>query len=466
MRPNQRQLQAEQIRQILRVDGSVSASELSRRMGVSQPTFSRIASEMPDLLRFGVGRRTQYALRRELRNLGSSWPLYRVTESGEALHFGDLHSLAGDVHGLELTPAHREFREVLLSDEFRDGLFPVLPWFLDESRPQGYLGRAFAKTHADRLQLSLNPEKWTNDEAMVAILHNKGDAPGNWILGEEAIRAFQQTQLNPETIPTSGRLGRYSEIVHALTEFSQIQGSSAGGEQPKFAVTLEESSVRYRSVIVKLSGPLDHPSGRRWADLLALEALSSEILTQADVKTAPSQLLDSPNRRFLEIDRFDRVGLYGRRGFVSLRSLVAAHVGGLERTWEQQAETLQQSRWIDESETPLMRRLHHFGTLIGNTDMHGENLSFWLTPHRPLSLAPVYDMLPMRYAPDRTGDQYSGPLSFQPPLPQQMIEWRWASELAEEFWDRASKSEAVSPEMRQICEANTRELRRVRRAFP
>ncbi|MFP4283759.1 MAG: HipA domain-containing protein, partial [Opitutales bacterium] len=165
-------------------------------------------------------------------------------------------------------------------------------------------------------------------------------------------------------------------------------------------------------------------------------------------------------------DRFDRLGLHGRRGFISLRSLVTAHVGGLEQSWADMAVTLRKAGWINERDATLMERLHHFGTLIGNTDMHGGNLSFWLTSHRPLSLAPVYDMLPMRYAPDRAGDQYNATLSLDPPLPQEMAAWRWAAELAEQYWHAASTLQTVSAPMREICLANWQGVRRLREAFP
>ena len=61
--------------------------------------------------------------------------------------------------------------------------------------------------------------------------------------------------------------------------------------------------------------------------------------------------------------------------------------------------------------------LWHFGQLIANEDMHEGNLSF--QPALPgevgLRLAPVYDMLPMMYAPARGVE--IAPREFTPPLP-------------------------------------------------
>ncbi|MDQ8208272.1 HipA domain-containing protein [Coraliomargarita sp. SDUM461003] len=44
------------------------------------------------------------------------------------------------------------------------------------------------------------------------------------------------------------------------------------------------------------------------------------------------------------------------------------------------------------------------GELIANTDMHWGNLSFFLPEQSPYPLAPVYDMLPMRFRPSSTGE--------------------------------------------------------------
>jgi hypothetical protein len=44
-----------------------------------------------------------------------------------------------------------------------------------------------------------------------------------------------------------------------------------------------------------------------------------------------------------------------------------------------------------------------FGQLIGNTDMHNGNLSFMSEENCPLELSPVYDMLPMTFAPTSGG---------------------------------------------------------------
>jgi hypothetical protein len=452
------QFTADSIRRILQLEGSLSARELVERLGISQPTFSRVAAELPDLVRFGGSRRTQYALKRELRTHGSSWPLYRVTESGNVVHDGEILCLHGNLFGVDLTDIGRQYLDVLCAGEFRDGLFPGVPWFLDEMRPQGFLGRIFAHTRAETLNLPRDLERWTNDDAMVAMLHTQTDAPGHWIVGEEAARIFQRLRLDQpeESKPQAAREQLYPAIVDELTDPSRLPGSSAGGEQPKFSIRRGN-----RAVIVKFSGPMDNANGRRWADLLALEHLAAQLLSQAGVAAVTSRIFDFGDRRYLEVDRFDRVGAFGRRGITSLRALDSAHGGGVQSRWSGMAASLHTGGWISAETLQIVRRLELFGSLIGNNDMHAGNLSCFLGPKRPLELAPVYDMLPMRYAPSRAGDIFSSPLSFDPPLPQELENWAWASQLACEYWESAAACERLTEEMRTLCQSNHDELRRI-----
>ena len=45
-----------------------------------------------------------------------------------------------------------------------------LPWWLFDMRPQGYLGRAYASTHAAGLGLPPNPEHWRDADVIRALL--------------------------------------------------------------------------------------------------------------------------------------------------------------------------------------------------------------------------------------------------------------------------------------------------------
>ncbi len=57
-----------------------------------------------------------------------------------------------------------------------------LPWWLLDMRPQGYLGRAYASTHAAALGLPANPEHWGHAEVIRALLAHGHDAIGNLLM--------------------------------------------------------------------------------------------------------------------------------------------------------------------------------------------------------------------------------------------------------------------------------------------
>ncbi|KAF0103177.1 MAG: hypothetical protein FD187_409 [bacterium] len=76
-------------------------------------------------------------------------------------------------------------------------------------------------------------------------------------------------------------------------------------------------------------------------------------------------------------------------------------------------------------------------------------------------LAPIYDMLPMGYAPQPGGEvpphEYRPPL----PLPVDATAWRKAGEAALAYWRRCAEDPLISEEFRAICAANHGTLRRV-----
>ncbi len=96
----------------------------------------------------------------------------------------------------------------------------------------------------------------------------------------------------------------------------------------------------------------------------------------------------------LEVTRFDRVGAYGRRGCVTLAAWSDAHDGERD-DWPRATARMVQGGWLGESAFDQVRQRWWFGRLIGNTDMHFGNLSFFVDGQLPFQLTPNYDMLPM-----------------------------------------------------------------------
>ncbi len=252
--------------------------------------------------------------------------------------------------------------------------------------------------------------------------------------------------VNEDERPTA-----YPAIVTRLLA-GYVPGSSAGGEQPKFLTTLSHRDGTIQPVMVKFTTDMATPVGRRWADLLVAETHAQEILASAGEAEIGSSVVDASGRRFLQMPRFDRVGLRGRRGLVSLLAWDGAMSLGHSADWSAAAANFAAAGLLTPETVTSIRRRQAFGDLIGNTDMHFGNLSFWGRDTLPLSLTPSYDMLPMLWAPTVQGEITARDFGPLPPTPAQTPDWLVAAEWAESFWQRLSNDSRVSPEFVAISQ--------------
>jgi hypothetical protein len=432
---------------LLRVEGPAPAASLASSLGISQPTLSRlIARAGEQVLRLGRGRSTRYALARPIGRNGSAWPLFRIDGEGRASELGRLHAMEGGGFWFE-TEARGS---ALVHGDFREGVFPSFPWFLDDQRPQGFLGRLFARRVAEDLGTPLDPALWKSEDFVLALLRHGSDGPGDLVLGETGLQQALQSILAPaETLPMGARAARYPQWAEDVLRGDPV-GSSAGGEQPKFAITLREGQA-LRPVIVKFSEAASAPSARRWSDLLVCEHLAGEALRNHGIPAAESELLEAGGRRFLQSARFDRTPVLGRRGFVSLAALDAAFYGHGRVDWWRFGQQLDKDGWLSPEDARRLRVTGCFGDLIANTDMHLGNAGMHLADARPLVLAPCWDMLPMAYRPAATGELVPREYQVLPPTPAQREDWSTAARAALEFWRRAAEDGRISKAFRGIC---------------
>jgi len=275
-------------------------------------------------------------------------------------------------------------------------------------------------------------------------------------------QAQERRLAEPATVDEADRVTLYGEMADQAIA-GEWPGSSAAGEQPKFTACVRRDGLPV-SVIVKFSGSAGRPEDQRWADLLMAEHVAASLLNRHGIPAARTSIVRC-GRAFLEVTRFDRTGAHGRRNIVSLSSLSAAFYGELMAPWTQIASTLEADGWITPEDARRMALLWWFGTLIGNTDMHYGNLSFYLTPGRPLRLAPAYDMLPMFYRPDLEGRLPDRQLSPAPPPPEQIDTWSRAIEIAIEFWRAVADEQEISREFRTIAGRSLEALAKQRRQF-
>jgi hypothetical protein len=97
-----------------------------------------------------------------------------------------------------------------------------------------------------------------------------------------------------------------------------------------------------------------------------------------------------------------------------------------------------------------MRWLDSFGQLIGNSDRHFGNLSFFVEGESRFRLAPVYDMLPMLFAPVGT-DIVERRFEPAPPTADNLDVWPQAARCAVTYWSRLGASDELSGEFRQLA---------------
>lgn len=432
--------------------GPATRAELQAAVGGSQPTLARALGRLSvRIARLGRGRSTRYALRRPIRDL-TDIPVYRVDTGGRIHNIGHLAPIQPDGLWYEASDNIRNPRG-------RNELFPGLPWFLADMRPQGFLGRLFARRCQDR-DLPERLSDWNDNHVLYALATLGEDQPGNLVLGEESHQRWQGLRREGSHVfSNANRITQFRERA-AQVLAGESPGSSAGGEQQKFAVAIQSEQGETRHFIVKFSALYRERLGRRWADLLIWEHLAKQTLREVGISAAETELFDDGERLYLQIARFDRVGVYGRRGVVSLGSLDDAFVGQ-RRTWSATAEALSRLGWMTREDAIRTAWLEGFGRLIANTDMHFGNLSVLHEGERPLALSPAYDMLPMTYAPRVTGEiseETLDPPALPPQSQPQAVE---IVNAAIRFWRAAAEDVRVSPNGREIALRNVAAVSRL-----
>lgn len=311
------------------------------------------------------------------------------------------------------------------------------------------------------LGLPVDPNRWSDDQTLLALANTGYDTPGNLLVGEEAASHFHTnalfTKSDEAMMPVSAdqRLQKYPEFAR-LALSGEVIGSSAGGEQPKFNIEIRRDGQPVH-VMVKFSAPQDNTATRRWRSLLICEHLAFQVLSGLHPCSASELLstdVDGVPQLFLEVPRFDRVGVQGRLGIVSLKALDDKFTG-LATDWPKIAAALVQTGQLNAGIYQQVQKLYAFGVLIGNGDMHPGNLSFFVddvTKSEPVyTLAPVYDMLPMSLAPRPSGqipDVLPMPkIAINPPLDV----WKEMLPLAIYYWRQVAVHPSVADDVKQIA---------------
>jgi HipA-like C-terminal domain len=443
---------------VLVARGPASAAELRQELGVASSTLHRaLGPHRESLLVVGRSRAIRYAARRLVEGLRTPIRVYEVGPEGAATH-------ALTLHPVEPLGFYVEGKGPAVDSGFcgtrrhRMGVdaHSELPWFLQDLKPTGFLGRAWLRAHLDG---GFPPDlaRWTADDVLRYAALYGTNLLGGWVVGEYALEATQawirhsdRPEISLQSLP----------LLAERALAGAAWGSSVGGEQPKFLGWRGNSEC-----IVKFSPPIDSPAGRRWADLLVAEHLVHVVLGSAGIGSCRSEIIDAGSRRFLVVERFDRLGNHGRLGVVSLGPLDSQGVAGELRRWSAATEGLGGSARGPSGQGHLpppqvpppvqerIRWLEAFGVLIANTDMHPGNLALRLDGTHIVGLAPVYDMLPMYFAPRFGGELPRGaylPTAERSDFPET------ACTAAQELWERVALDARVSADFVAVARAQAR----------
>jgi hypothetical protein len=439
----------------LRRNVPANAATLAESLNVSIPTIHRIIRERDDeIVRQGTTKNARYALRRSLRGQSRPIPVYAVDANGRGSFVNSLELIAAagsfmDVHamGFPFSADHHDWW---------DGL----PYPIYDMKPQGFLGRNFASQIATDFSVSGNPNDWSDDDIAYVLTFRGADSPGNLIIGDTAYELWLKSCITPPPIWQEHELpDRYAESAVIATNHG-AGGSSAGGEFPKFTALRELQNAHTPHVIVKFSGAdASSAAVQRWSDLLVCEHLALSIIgASTGMRVSPSRIINGHGRTFLEVERFDRVGGFGRLPLVSLSSLDSAFIGSGNGPWPELVKRMAGMSILPGSLFDDVLVLWWYGKLIANNDMHLGNLSFQfdaLTGSRPvMRVSPIYDMLPMLYAPLSGGEVPVRQFEPSLPLPREESAWKIAIYAALSFWRAASDDERISQQFRDVCREN------------
>lgn len=427
------------IREFLR-RGPATSKEIQAATGLSQAGVSRQLQAMDsNIVRLTDSRPPRYALTCPAFGADDRLDLYMVDPHGNSVCVGVLRPLAHG--GFFLKPGIG--MPAILLGENRDGLYDGLPWFLDDLRPQGFIGRQIAaQMHAQDADFPADPRHWNSNHIGRYLISNGDDLSGNFKLGP---LAHLRLRHPPVAVSTQAYPALAEQVLRG-----EVPGSSAGGEQPKFTAFSAELQAH---VIVKFSPPGNDPLARRWRDILLTEYHATEVLHEQSWPAAETRLMEIEGRLFLESRRFDRSGMHGRMPMVSLQA-ADAEFTGLGSNWVRVMAALDKLGLVSRQHLIDVQLLWCFGRLINNTDMHLGNLSLAIEGD-VFRLLPAYDMCSMGFAP-KGGELL--PFEFATPdLEREGFDSaipELARRMARSFWLRLKADPRISDELRQFLQNN------------
>ena len=419
--------------------GPATSKEIQHATGLNQTAVSRQLRRMrANTIRLEGGRSPRYAATRNAFGGDDKLPLYMVDAHGNNSGVALIRPLA---HGGFFVEPLTGMPDVLAGVD-QNGLYDDLPYFLYDLAPEGYIGRQIAEEMAAMSDGFPNdPRNWTVDHIGRYLVSNGDDLPGNFKFGEQA-------HLRVRRKPTAVTPDEYPVLAENIID-GIVPGSSAGGEQPKFTAFCGD---RLAHVIVKFSPKGDDPVASRWRDILITEFHATEAIHAQSFPAAETRLIEKGGRLFLESQRFDRSGEYGRMPMISLK-FVDTEFTGVGQGWHRVMYKLFERGLVSWQHCFDATILWAFGLLINNTDMHLGNLSLSIDGG-VFRILPVYEMCSMGFAP-KAGDV--PPYRFVTPdlVAQRGLDsieksFPTVKHMAHDFWARLADDDRISNDFRSF----------------
>lgn len=410
---------------------NLSSSAIAKATGISQPTVSRALKKLP-VIKIGAGRSTVFALLEQQ----SPEPLYKINKIGNITCLGHLH--------------HQPQNRILLLQESKHTSYEGLPFYFYDAIPSGFLGSIHLKhiVKSDQ-KLTTKSQDWSDQQILHYLTHYGEDLAGNLVLGN----AMAEKAAN-KNYPIISR-ENYSHIASSINQSPQNLGSSIAGEQPKFTLYNGQDHL-----IIKYSPPIsqDNPVATRHRDLIICEHLALQALDAENIKSSITHL-HVDDRIYLEIKRFDRIGLHGRKGIVSLKYIDAEYTG-LNQSWPEIARALLNKKLITEETLLIVETTYAFGKYIANTDMHNGNFALFISNLQITTPTPIYDMLPMAYMPVQ--GELSNPELKAPRFIQVSNKANQnALKIAKTFWSTVIDHPSISQDFKKIIKPYIEEIKRL-----
>jgi hypothetical protein len=158
---------------LLKSRAPVGIGELEGILRVNRTTVLRALDGFGHrIFRTGASRNTRYALRKEIPHAGNEWDLWRIGEDGQPREWSRLaafHDRMWRVEWASKPPAWA--RHFLTHDGYWDGF----PFFLSDTRPQGFIGRALARALSPVLGTPDDPRLWSDDDTVSFMAHAGAD---------------------------------------------------------------------------------------------------------------------------------------------------------------------------------------------------------------------------------------------------------------------------------------------------